>query len=120
MSDEERRAPHAGQIATGVMLMVLGSVFLVQRAGLLSLAAVWQWWPSLLIVIGVVNLVAPRTGKGRGSGLWLLLLGTWLLLDTLRVISIHDSWPVLLVAAGASIAWQAIRPGRTSEGHHAD
>lgn len=40
-----------------LILILLGSVFLLQNAGLLPHAFARQWWPLLLVVIGVAMLL---------------------------------------------------------------
>jgi hypothetical protein len=52
----------------------------------------------------------------------LLTLGVLFQLDTLEILEFQDSWPLLIVAAGATIAWRSLRepapPTRAQENHH--
>lgn len=44
----------------GIVLIVLGSLFLAQNFGLLELKPYWKFWPAILIVIGLWMMVGRR------------------------------------------------------------
>jgi len=54
--DNERGRSRRGLIAP-LILILLGSVFLLQNAGLLPREIAHQWWPVLLLVVGVAMLL---------------------------------------------------------------
>ena len=84
------------------------------QLGILPETHLWRYvGPAILIVIGLGRMWRPsyQTGRG-GGGLWLVMLGGWLLLAQLNVWSIRRSWPLLLVGLGLSIVWKAVREGR--------
>lgn len=54
--DSERGCSRRGLIAP-LVLILLGSVFLLQNTGLLPRYIAQQWWPVLLLVVGVAMLL---------------------------------------------------------------
>jgi hypothetical protein len=99
---------------TRVSQMMFGAVVIL--VGLLLLAGEldlgWQFgrlWPLIFIVLGLGRFL-NRDASGRGMGAWFLFLGGIFLLDTFRILSLHDSWPLFIVAAGLSLM-----AGRSSE-----
>lgn len=119
-------AKRSSQALTGVILIALGLIFLVDRMG-------WQWgwhlsfgrlWPVLLIVAGLgISLthqdaevtvvrdadgqprteVQPRGRRKYGDGLMLVLVGVIMLLHMNRVLMLSQSWPLFVVAGGLSM-----------------
>ena len=115
------------RMAVGLAIMGLGVILTIGQISSFWMAS--RLWPVLLIAVGVGKLFSPvPTGPGawkyrtdapasnrvisRGfqvrRGGWLIVIGTWLLLDQLRIVRAADSWPLLLVAAGGSMVWRAI------------
>ena len=63
MADESKRRRHYGVIGP-VILIIVGAVFLLERTGVITRELISQWWPLLLIFIGVWLLV----GRYRRDG----------------------------------------------------
>jgi hypothetical protein len=53
---------------SGIVLIVIGSVFLANNFGLLQWAWLQQWWPLLLIALGVWSLVNHKPGDKVSPG----------------------------------------------------
>jgi len=88
----------ASQLTTGVLVIAIGVLLL---AGQLN--AGWHFgrlWPVILIVIGLGRYLGTGADGRRGSGFWLLFLGGIFLLNNFRVLMLHDSWPLFIIAAG--------------------
>lgn len=90
---------------SGVLLVVLGGIFLADQLGALDAGHIIRvWWPALLVVAGLLNLLEkPSTPIGP---LVLLTVGVVLLLvnlHVLRMASVHRLWPVALIAMGLHI-----------------
>lgn len=125
-ADAIDRAKRSSQALTGVVLVVLGVLFLIDRMG-------WQWglhlsfghlWPILLIVAGIGTAMTDRETEVRvtrdvdgkpqtevqvksrrrlGDGLFLVLVGVLMLLHVNHKVSLTQSWPLFVVAGGLSI-----------------
>ncbi len=90
---------------SGVMLVILGGLFLADQMGALHIGQVFHtWWPAILIVAGALNLIERPTSPF--GPLILLTIGTALLLANLGVLkfgSVWKLWPLVLIAAGLNI-----------------
>jgi uncharacterized membrane protein HdeD (DUF308 family) len=120
MGERERRDGFdVGQFSAGVLLLLIGALFLFDRFDFIEGIRFGQLWPVLLIYFGLVRLVWPRKEGSRRGGAWMLMIGTLFLFHTLRVVRLHDSWPMFIVFAGVLIIWQAFdrrEPRDTTEG----
>jgi len=89
----------------GVCLVLVGVVLALDQLGLLYANHLLRFWPAALIVIGLVML-QRREGRSALRALVLIVVGGWLLLNTLGLVSL-DLWeffvPLLLVFIGARI-----------------
>jgi hypothetical protein len=100
--------PRSGNIVIGVMLVVVGLVVALDRAGLVAWEGRWTLWPVILIGLGLARFVSTPAGRPR-QGLLLLLGGVWLLAGEAGWLSLNDSWPLLVIAFGLIVA---LNPGR--------
>ncbi len=90
------------QIATGVLLIALGLIFLGERQNFVPTIDLGRLWPVLLIVLGLGRFA---DGGWQRSGLWLVLIGVLFLLSNYHIFPLHDSWPLFIVAGGLSLAF---------------
>jgi hypothetical protein len=100
----------SSRIVGGVLLLLVGTVFILQNAGLVHAGRLSDWWPMLLVWLGLTRLLAPRRGHHFAGGLVLFVLGVGLQLDRLGFIWLHmrDLWPVLLVLAGLALISESL------------
>lgn len=95
-----------GRWLTGLLLVVLGVVFLLNQLGLTDFAVgelFSTFWPVILIVLGVNMIV--NTGFNFAS-VFLLFLGILFQLQALEIIqsiSWNIIWPFILIWVGLSI-----------------
>ena len=57
-----RDAPNPGALVAGALFIVLGVLFLVDRAGGIDLDVRWIW-PFLLIGLGIAGLLRSRASR---------------------------------------------------------
>lgn len=108
-----RRRGGRGGVFPGIAMIVVGVVFLLDRFDVVSFGRVWQLWPLFLVWIGLVHLFKPDDGR---RSIFLLLLGVWLQISTLRLFGLDfsDSWPLLIIFVGASLVFDALVGGSTT------
>ena len=53
---------------SGIILIVVGALLLANNFDLLSLGWLRQWWPAILIAVGVMSLLRPDRAGRRSSG----------------------------------------------------
>jgi hypothetical protein len=104
MTDEQvEHRIDPGRLFAGVMMIGLGVLFLLDRFDVADFSDVIRhYWPMFIIAIGLSKVMRRGT---VWPGLWLITLGTWLQLVTLRLFGLTygNSWPVLLVALGGGM-----------------
>lgn len=113
----ERRQVGQVRVVVGLIVMVVGSLMLVDRLDWWGYRMNVPIWPWLLIVLGVARL-AGRAGddrectKSRRLAAWFVFLGAWGLLNEYQIFGAHPrhSWPLLLIGAGLLVVWQALQP----------
>jgi hypothetical protein len=52
---------------SGIVLIAIGALFLARNFGLLEFAWLRQWWPLILIAVGVWSLVNHKSGDKASS-----------------------------------------------------
>jgi hypothetical protein len=94
----------------GIVLIIVGTLFLLQQFDVTRFGRLWDYWPLILVALGVARILDPVENERRGSGYWLLAIGTWLLIGSLELFgfSYGTSWPLLLVMFGIIIIGQAV------------
>ncbi len=92
----------------GILLILLGILFLAPRVSGLELP-LEQWWPLFLVVIG---LASASSGNLRG-GVAVIAVGAAFLLHNLEIVGFDLSslWPVALIAVGAAMIFGFWRSG---------
>lgn len=94
------------QLLVGLLLIVAGTVVLLDRVNWLDLnldlASAWHYWPWLLVVLGINNLLPPTTPRIFLNGLWKLFFAGWWYVSYEHVwgLDFSQTWPALLVAWG--------------------
>jgi predicted membrane protein len=108
---ERMRDPQAAAGATmrtrvlpGLILVIIGTVFLLDHMGILQINHLWKYWPVILIVVGAMQFLESRNRMG---GVLLMLVGCAFLLGTLGYLrlTMADLWPVILIAIGLGLIW---------------
>lgn len=86
----------------GVVILLVGGVFLADSLGMLDAHTGWAMWPVGVIVGGIIVRLQPGVAN-RVAGIILILAGVWLLLNEVGVwtYSFWKTWPALLILLGA-------------------
>ena len=106
----ERGRPIASQLLMGLLVIVVGVLFTLENLGALDAQDFVRYWPVALIAVGALKLWQSQGGGGTFAGLLFILGGTWLLLESLEIVTVRlrDLWPMLLVLVGASMVWRGM------------
>ncbi len=114
--DSKTKDKRAEGLVGGLILMVLGAIFLLDRQGLWDAGGLRSWWPLIVIAIAVGKLLGGDGGR-RGNALWLLFVGVWLLVNTQHLFGLtwHDSWPILLIGFGVMLTGRALLARRGAD-----
>jgi predicted membrane protein len=93
--------------AWGLIIVLVGLALLLHHMGVIPFDPVARFWPLLLVVFGVMNLL---TRSGRFFGFLLVLAGAFLQLNKLGIthLSFADLWPIALIAIGLLLMWGSL------------
>ena len=112
-SPTPRRAD-TGQIVVGLIILAMGAMLLLDRLSP-GTYALRSWWPFVLIVMGAARVVETPDGSRhhggkRRSGVWLITVGLWGLVNEWRLFGLTygTSWPLLVMASGALMVWRSL------------
>ena len=96
------------QALFGVIVIILGILFTLDNLNVIDATDYLQYWPAGLIAVGLLKLWQVRAGQGVVGGLFLVGLGSWMLLERIVAIQIriHDVWPLFFVFLGGYMVWK--------------
>ena len=107
----------SGRAIPAVVLIVIGTLFLLGNMHILPSLNWFDFWPVILIVIGLMKLLeAPQKGSYLGGAI-LFGLGAVFLTDNLHFLPfpVWDLWPLALIALGAGLLFERIPWGNRPE-----
>lgn len=96
----------AGGMIIGLGVIAVGVLFLLRNVGIVYFDDLWQYWPVILIVVGLSKLANPHSASHVVRGLIIGSIGTIFLLRNLGYIYgdiWQYLWPGILIAVGLSI-----------------
>src|SRR4051812_12016276 len=101
--------PIAPQLVMGLLIIAVGILFTLENLGVVEARDYFRYWPAGLIAVGLLKLWSGSGGAVFG-GFVFVFAGSWLLLETLGIVSISlwNLWPVLLVLGGATMVWRGM------------
>lgn len=78
----------ASKISWGIILIFIGTVFLLENYGIIDFhwTYVWRFWPVILIIMGI-NIIFSRSETAMGK--WLVVLTTVAVLGLLVVVNLN-------------------------------
>jgi len=101
------------QIVLGVLVIVMGLLFLLDNLDILDMHRAISFWPMVFIVAGVVKLYDTETRGGQLLGACLVGLGVLIILDRMDIIdfNVRTMWPLFFIGFGIYTIYRA-RTGR--------
>lgn len=101
-------------LITGLVLIGIGATFLLDRFGLVNAEHIWNFWPLIFVVPGLIKLTSPRSVGERVWGIFLILFGCVLILHEFGKFPYgwNYLWPLFLIVAGGLLMWQSYQAKR--------
>ena len=115
--ESQPRIRITGQTIFGVSIAVAGVLFTLDNLHILRARDYLEYWPIVLVAIGLVHMSQAKTAAGLvGGGIW-ILVGVVLLGDRLGFVDAHiwNFWPLILVLVGGRIVWQTMETNRAAD-----
>ena len=102
-----------------VVIIAVGALSLLGNLGILHDTEIWDYWPVILIVQGVLILANSRGSILSVPGIILTVIGSAFLLRNLGYLPVNYwnyLWPVLLILVGVALLFRrTCRPFRAGE-----
>jgi predicted membrane protein len=91
----------------GFIILIVGVALLLDHMGVIPFDYVYHFWPSLLVLFGIMNLISA---SNRGFGFMLIVAGLLLQLNKLGFLrlSFADLWPVAIIGIGILMIWGSL------------
>lgn len=89
------------RLIAGGLLLILGVLFALQNLGVLRAGHLGDYWPLLLVWVGLTRMLGARR-RHFASGLVVFLMGVFFQLDRLDVLYLpmRNFWPIVLIVLG--------------------
>jgi hypothetical protein len=99
---------HKDSIHMGIMLVAIGSFFLLDRMDYLDARDYFKYWPALIAFSGVISVVRAERMSEVLDGFFHIGLGAWLYAVTQHLygLTFANSWPVFVIAAGLNMVFK--------------
>lgn len=95
-----------GRLVFGAIILLLGILFLLENLGILYVQRLWQFWPAILIAMGVARLIDGRDWHRKSWGATVAGMGVIFLANSLGYLPWRAwdlLWPALLIFWGIVI-----------------
>ena len=94
----------------GVVLVVLGAVFLLDHLAIIHARDYWQYWPAFIALAGVITVVRARRPSEVVEGLFQILVAFYLYasFEHLYGLNFRNSWPILVIGVGVSMVLKSL------------
>ncbi|MDQ3070472.1 MAG: cell wall-active antibiotics response protein [Acidobacteriota bacterium] len=114
------KKPRRPNIVFGLILVVVGVLFLLRNLEVYYFDEFWNFWPVLLIALGLSKAFSGRADERTFGWIMTFIGGVFFARHVLHVdVHLGDWWPVIPVIVGVSIMIRAIRgpqaPGEAPE-----
>ncbi|HZE27291.1 MAG TPA: DUF5668 domain-containing protein [Terriglobales bacterium] len=121
MSLSPRRS--SGAMIAGVMIIAVGAILLLNQLGMFPHGIVVQFWPVVLVVIGLIKVFSGKDRGERVVGGCLIAAGTILQTNHLGITHIawSQAWPMFIIVVGLMLVIHAFSektcglPGSTTD-----
>jgi predicted membrane protein len=110
-----------GQLIAGLVLAALGILFTLDNLEILRARDFLRFWPAVLVVVGISQVVQARSSAGMiGGSIWILIGGVMLGERLNLIANIFRFWPLLLIAVGGYVVWQSLNRREATPGERSD
>ena len=107
-----RHSTGLSHLIIGLAIVAVGVGLLLDNMGIIRIGEIWQYWPVILIAIGLAKVMETPWSGGKLWGGLLVLLGCGFLADNFHIIhfGIEVIWPLIIIYFGAMMLWRGLNP----------
>ena len=100
-----RRHSARSRFTWGIIFLIVGACLLAANLGVDIPRHLWNYWPFLLMILGVVQMAWPGRIYERLGGYWLLVVGAWGAISMYQLFGLNwgNSWPIFIIALGLRV-----------------
>jgi predicted membrane protein len=108
-----------GKVIVGILIIAAGLLLLLGTLGYDMAFDLWDFWPLILIAVGVKIMVSHYDSKEILWGFFVFTIGILFQLRNLDFINFHfrDIWPLILIYIGIQILITGKRHGSHEHRH---
>ena len=101
---------NAGKLTLGLVLLTIGILASLDSLDIWNAGRIWEYWPVLLIALGLSHEIDAIRHRRRQSGYILLAVGVWMLFGTQHFfdLSVRSAFPIGIVVVGLGVLLHAI------------
>lgn len=105
-----RNRSASSQVLLGAFVIGMGVLFLLDNLSIFNFRSVIHFWPTVLVLLGIIKLIDSQTASGRLVGGALIASGIVITLNRLGYIDFNMRmfWPLIMIAVGASLVFRAL------------
>jgi predicted membrane protein len=110
--DQGRGGLVTPRLILGLAIALFGVVLVMDRLNIVIADQVLRWWPAVIVAVGALLFQQSRHIGGGANGVVVMIIGGWLLLNTLGIVRLRFwelFWPMVLIAIGTVLVMQAMR-----------
>lgn len=100
------------RVVIGAFILIIGLLALIDKLNFFEVTHLFQFWPTVFIVIGVLKIMQSKNRPSLFLGAGFIALGVVMTLNNLGIIHVswHQWWPVILIVMGLAIIFKDHRP----------
>jgi hypothetical protein len=101
----EQRPQQPSNLVFGIILLVIGAGLLLGYFGWGDVLELRNYYPVLLLTLGVWGLIRPSRHLDRSAAVWVLGSGIYCLFGVYDLLGLGwgGAWPIFIIAAGVSV-----------------
>ena len=91
-----------------LVLIGIGALFLLNNLHIIYVREILNYWPAILIAVGLVKLIDSHDSVGRAGGGVLMGVGAVFMARSLGYldVSVGDLWPLILIGVGLVLLFE--------------